>query len=245
MAKAACTVTDDAGRLLHLNKPAQRIISLAPDLTEILFVIGAGKQTTGVMSGSDYPAAAKQITSVGSYSGIDLERIISLHPDLIVTWSNSFSRQLVTLQKLSIPVYRAEPRKLEDIPRTIKNLGCLAGTSHIANQAAQHFSRRLTELRQRYAAQKPVTVFYQIGSYSLITINKDSWINQAIELCGGRNIFAAATSIAPEVSWEAVVTMNPDVIISDATQSNWRQRWQAWRTMSAVQSRDYMQLIRI
>lgn len=233
-ANASCVVTDDAGRDIKLKKPAQRIISLAPDLTETLFAINAGERIVGVISGSDYPAAAKKIVQVGSYTGIDLERVIALHPDLIVTWSNTFSRSLSTLQKFNIPIYMAQPKRLEDIPRTMKNLGCLTGENQISAQAASTFTQRLELLKQKYSQQKPVTVFYQIGSYSLITINKNSWINQAIEICGGRNIFAAANIIAPEVGWEAVVTANPQVIISDATQGDWRKRWQAWPSIWAV-----------
>ena len=236
ISQAACVVTDDAGATLHLNQPAKRIISLAPDLTEILFAIGAGNQTTGVISGSDFPPAAKQVMQVGSYTGVDLERIVSLHPDLIVTWSNTFSRQLATLSKFSIPIYHAAPRNLEDIPRTIKNFGCLTGSSVKANQLAAQFSRQLQYLRHRYARQKPVRVFYQIGDYSLITINKNSWINQVIEICGGKNIFADSSMIAPEISWEAVVTMNPDVIVSDTKNPEWKKRWESWQAISAVKN---------
>lgn len=233
---AACSVTDDTGKSIATNKPARRIVSLAPDLTEILFVIDGGERVIGVVGGSDYPSRARSIIQIGSYSGIDLERIIALRPDLIVTWSKTFSRQLAVLEKFGIPIYTTQPRRLEDIPRTMKNLGCLTGLEKVANQEANKFSHRLTTLRQHYHTQKPVTVFYQIGSYSLITINKDSWINQVIELCGGHNVFAGAKFIAPEVSWEAVVAANPQVIISDAKDDNWKKNWEAWSEISAVKN---------
>lgn len=229
-----CAVTDDAGHRLQFEKPAQRIVSLAPDLTETLFAIGAGQHVVGVVSGSDYPAAAKKIASVGSSSGIDLEKTMLLRPDLIVTWDHHFPREIAAFQKLGIPIYVAKPVRLEDIPRTMTNLGCLAGTKKDATEQAAYFSHELAHLQKQYQLKKPVTVFYQIGDYSLITINKNSWINQVITLCGGRNVFADMTSTASEVSWEAVIAANPDVILSDTTHPSWQSRWQRFQTLSAV-----------
>lgn len=231
---AACFVKDDTHQTLHLQKPALRIISLAPDATEILFAIGAGSHVAGVMQGSDYPPPAKKIAVVGSYSGIDLEKIISLKPDLIVSWGNSFSRPLSLLKKSGVPVYVTNTHTLEDVARTMKNLGCLAGTEGFAQKTAEDYLQKLTLLKNKYRTQKPVTVFYQIGSYSLITINKNSWINQAIHLCGGENIFENAFFTAPEVSWEAVLNANPQVIISDAKEADWKNTWLKWKMITAV-----------
>jgi len=229
-----CTLHDDTGQLIHLTQPATRIISLAPDSTENLFAIGAEKKIIGVISGSDYPAAAKEIPIIGSYMGLDLERIIALHPDLIVTWGHLFSRQLDALKKMAIPIYTVEPKKLEDIPRTLKNLGCLTGNEKTANQVADNFSKQLLVLSKQYAHEKKVTVFYQIGADSLITINKESWINEVISLCGGQNIFANVKTLAPEIDWESLIVADPQVIISDAINLDWRNYWQRWPQLTAV-----------
>lgn len=210
-----CVVTDDQGVKIALKKSAKRIISLAPDITESLFAIGAGKNIIGAVGG-DYPSAARSILSVGSYTGLDLERIILLHPDLIITWKHSFQRQLAILKKLGIPVYTTDPKRLEDIPHHMMNMGCLTGNEKNAKRQADDFFKELAALKARFQQQKPITVFYQIGSYSLITINQDSWINQVITLCGGQNVFAHATLAAPEISMEALITANPEVIITDA-----------------------------
>lgn len=233
---AACEISDDFGNKLQLEKPARRIISLAPDLTETLFAIGASNQLVGVIDGSDYPEAAKATQRIGSYSGIDLEKMMTLHPDLIVNWGNNFSRQLTTLGKMSMPIYHSDPHHLEDIARRIQHLGCLTGNEIAANKLAENFIQQLNNLKQRYANKKPVTVFYQIGSHSLITINKDSWINQVIILCGGRNLFAEVKTIAPEITWEAVVVANPQVIINSTTDADWKTPWQAWQKMDAVKN---------
>lgn len=232
---AACTVTDDAGNQIQLEKPARRVISLAPDITEILFAAGAGSHVIGVMQGSDYPAAARDIPVIGSYTGLDLEKIYTLRPDLIVSWGNMFPRQIAALKKLHIPVYINSPRRLEDIPRAMRQLGCLTGEEHAASLAAERFSHALAGLRKQYSGKESLRVFYQIGSYSLMTVNKDSWINQMISLCGGRNVFADLPAIAPEISWESLLAARPDAIISDDSQPGWKQRWQTRRSVPAVQ----------
>lgn len=231
---SAYAVVDDIGENISLAKGATRVISLAPDITEILFSIGAGKQIVGVVSASDYPLAAKKIPRVGSYSGIDLERIAALHPDLIVTWSHTFTRQLAPLKKLGIAIYTTEPHRLEDIPRTMLALGDLTNNVKTAQQQAQKFEKDLTNLRLQYRDAHPVSVFYQIGDYGLLTINKASWINQAIALCGGKNIFAEANLSVPEVDLEAVIKANPEVILTDAESKNWHKKWGAWPEMRAT-----------
>ena len=233
---SACTITDDAGVTLELARPAQRIISLAPDITETLFAIGAGHRVVGVVRGSDYPLTARTIPLIGSYMGIDIERILALHPDLIVTWSNTFFRQLQVLRKFGIAVYTTQPRHLEDVPRAMRNLGCLTGLEHAANYVADNFSAQLAQIREHYETQKPVTVFYQIGAYSLLTINKESWINQVIVLCGGRNVFAEATFITPEVDWEAIIAQNPQAVLNGAVDDKWKKRWIERSELSAVKS---------
>src|SRR5262249_22264393 len=138
-------------------------------------------------------------------------------------------------KKLGIPIYTTKPQHLEDIPHSMKNLGCLMNLNARANQAATQYSARLHALYRRYHAQKKLSVFYQLGSYALMTVNKDSWINEVITLCGGANIFAEAKTITPEIGWEAVIAANPQVIITDATQADWKKRWQAWPQLTAIQ----------
>ena len=230
----ALEVSDDQNDRIILKKPAHRIISLSPDITEILFDIGAGSQVVGVVSGSDYPDAAKHIPRIGSYLGIDLEKILVLHPDLIVTWDHVFLRQTRAFKQFSIPVYTVMSKNLEDIARTMKNLSILTGQEKHGFQQAQQWMRTLATIKKKYHRQKTVSVFYQLGSYSLMTINQDSWINQVITFCGGHNVFANTKKIATEVSLEAVIYANPQVIINDGRAADWQKRWQAFPMMKAV-----------
>lgn len=230
----ACDAVDDAGHSVHLQKKAIRIITLAPDITEIVFAIGAGQDVVGVVSGSDYPAKARQLPIVGSYQGLDLERILALKPDLIITWKQNFSRQLAILEKQGIPIYRTDPKQLEDIPRTMQRLGCLTGQTVRARESAKQFLHALSLLKKRYQHVMPVTVFFQIGDHSLLTINHESWINEVISLCGGRNIFADASLSTPEVSMESLLSANPTVILNGAMDDGWKADWRQWPTLTAV-----------
>lgn len=229
----ALDVLDDSGQRVHLTHPAQRIVSLAPDLTEILFAIGAGNKIVGVIKGSDYPEAAKKYPVIASYNSVDRERLQTLHPDLIVVWSESSFR--FALQKGSVPIYYSHPNQLQDIPRTMEKLGILAGVSPVAHKAAQSLQARLDFLQKKYADQPPVTVFYELWHDPLITVTQKSWINEAIQLCGGENIFKNLQGVAPVVTLEAVLLKNPDMIVSTESSTNWKTKWLQWHTLTATQ----------
>jgi len=229
----ACEVTDDAGKTIHLAGPAQRIISLAPDLTELLFVSGAGKKIVGVMKGSDFPLAARQIPVVASYNSLNEEAILALHPDLIVMWAGNGVTAETRLSRLGIPLFLSHQRDLTDIPKTMQKFGCLAGTTEIADRAALHFSNQLHQLVVRYQQKKSIRVFYEVAARPLMTINEESWINQVISLCGGKNIFANIKVIAPVISQEAVILANPDVIMGREV-----SEWRAWPMLRAVQKKN-------
>jgi iron complex transport system substrate-binding protein len=217
----ACEVIDDAGQTIHLNHPAQRIISLAPDITEIVFSIGAGKNIVGVMRGSDYPLQAKKIPIVASYNNVDTEAILALHPDLIIRWSDDHASE--QLKKLAIPVYVSHQKNILDIPETMRRLGCLTGTEKNAEKTATQFFQQYQKIKSKYSHKKTVTVFYQVWPKPLMTITKTSWINEVITLCGGKNIFENLHGAAPQVSLESVIVANPDVIIGSHVE-NWQRK---------------------
>lgn len=227
----ACDVVDDAGHQLIFPHPAKRIISLAPDVTELLFAAGAGDRIVGVMRGSDYPPRAKSLPLVGSADHIDSEIVLQLQPDLIVTWSETTIP--AALKNRGIPIYVNHPQKITDVPKTLRKLGCLASTESIANAAADDYLKRYHALQKHYGEAKPLTVFYQLWSTPLMTVSKKSWIDGAITLCGGNNIFAAFHHAAFPVDMEAVIHLNPDVIMS-SDNSAWKAKWQRFSMMNAV-----------
>src|SRR5258705_8147812 len=208
---ATVSVTDDTGATVTLPALAQRVISLAPHVTEMLYAAGGGAKLIGAVTYSDYPPEAKQIPRVGDNKALDLERIVALKPDLIVVWRHgNAQRQLDRLRDLHIPLYFNEPHHLDDIAVTLTKLGTLLGTSPTADAAANAYRNDIAQLRARYAARPPVSVFYQVWDDPLMTLNGAHMISDVIALCGGRNVFAKLEPLVPTVSTEAVLAANPE-----------------------------------
>jgi iron complex transport system substrate-binding protein len=235
---AEIRLADDSGRGVTLKQPAQRIISLAPHITELLFAAGAGEHVVGTVEYSNYPTVAQRIPRVGDSAQLDLERIVALKPDLIVVWQNgNAQRQLDKLLRLGIPVFYNASRRLSDIARAIEQLGRLAGTETIALPTARAFVAREAELHQRYARRALVTVFYQIWDKPLMTVNGDHLISNVIQLCGGQNVFADLKLLTPVISTEAVLAIDPEAIggvTAEAGQAGNLDGWKKWPRLKAV-----------
>ncbi len=233
-------VVDDAGNTIKLKMPAQRIISLAPHATEMLFAAGAGSRLVGAVNYSDYPKQALKIIRVGNYDSFDAEQILTLKPDLIVAWqSGNPTAQVERLRDLGLTIYLSEPRDIEDVPHNLERLGELAGTAKTAKQAATAFRQRFARLRQNYADRALVSVFYEIWNQPLMTINGEHLISRMIQLCGGRNVFADLSSLAPVIEVEAVLKADPEVIIGGGMNKQspeWLEHWRRYPLLKAVQS---------
>src|SRR6185436_6359412 len=213
--RADIAVRDDYGNTVRLGKPAARIVSLAPHLTELVYAAGAGASMVGAVAYSDYPAAARELPRVGGDTTVSLEAVLALKPDLIVAWPNPGSVRIIDrLGELALPVFRSEPRELEDIATTIERLGALGGTPKEAQGAARAFRARKAELERRYANRAKVRVFYQVWNRPLLTVNGDHVISKVIRLCGGENVFASLPLIAPEIDAEALLRAKPEVVIA-------------------------------
>ena len=237
-AQAAITVKDDGGNTVTLQKPAQRVISLAPHVTEMLFAAGGGSHVVGVVSYSDFPEEAKKIPQIGSNREVDLERIMALKPDLIVVWRHGSSeRQIDMVRKLGVPLFHSEPQKLEDIPESVARLGQLMGTEKTANPAADALRQQLVSLRSRYANRPPVRVFYQVWDKPLYTLNGKHIVSDALRLCGAENIFAKLPVTAPVVSVEGVLQENPEAIFATAEKNyGGVSMWKPYGTLLAVRN---------
>jgi iron complex transport system substrate-binding protein len=239
---AAITVTDDSGATVTLAAPAQRVISLAPHVTELIYAAGGGSRLVGAVSYSDYPPEAKQIPRVGDNKALDLERIAALKPDLIVVWRHGNAQaQLEHLRALHIPLFFSEPHQLDDVAQTLIKLGTLLGTSNIADAAASRYRQDIAGLRARYANRPSVSVFYQVWDQPLMTLNGTHMVSDVITLCGGRNVFAKLEPLVPTVSTEAVLAANPEAIFTasaGATKPDkplpQLDRWRAWPSLTAV-----------
>lgn len=237
-AQAAVTVQDDAGNRVTLDKPAQRVISTAPHITELLFAAGGGERVVGTMNFSDYPEAAKRIPVIGSNAQIDMERLLALRPDLLVVWqTGNTERQLTQLKSLGIPIFYSEPKKLDDVATSLTRLGQLLGTDAAAQAAARDYRQKIAKLAGSYAQRPPVRVFYQIWEKPLFTLNGEHIVSDVLRVCGGRNIFAGLKVTAPSVSTEAVLQENPEAIIGGEQHDGQAgiTLWKSYKGLQAVQ----------
>ena len=240
---ASLSAVDDTGQTITLPRPAQRVLTLSPHTTELVFAAGAGDRIVGTVAYSDYPPAARAIPRVGDNKAFDLERIAAMQPDLAVVWRHGNAQgQLAVLAKLGIPVFYSDPRRLDQLPFTLERLGVLVGTPDRARQAAAVYRARLAALRQTYAARPPVVVFYQVWEQPLMTLNGAHMVSDVVTACGGRNLFAAEALLVPTVSTEAVVAGNPEVIVTASMGATRAarpladlQHWKRWNGMTAVQ----------
>jgi iron complex transport system substrate-binding protein len=239
-ALAQIKATDDAGHAIALSQPAQRIVTLAPFLTELVYAAGAGDKLAAVSAWSDFPREAKKKPVIGDASAIDMERLVSLKPDLIIAWkSGGHPADTERLSRYGMQVFAVEAARIADIPRLLRAIGQLAGTQATAEQAASGFEQRLQTLRQRYAANPPQKVFFEIWHSPLITVSGKHFISEAMRICGGQNIFADVNALTPTVGLESIYAANPQVIISStsARDQDAMAPWRAHPKLQAVNSK--------
>ncbi len=235
----AAGVTDDTGARIELRAPARRIVSLAPNVTELLYAAGAGDRIVGTVFGADWPAAARNLRRVGDAHGLDLEAIFTLKPDLVVTWPYTSPGQVDVLRARGLPVFTVDPHDIGGIASVLERLGTIAGTAGTADPAARSFRERYEALRAQYAGRAPVRVFYEVWNSPLVTLGGQHLVTRAIEACGGRNVFAALTQPAPTVSAEAVIAAQPDAIVAGVDGGRppgWLDEWKRWPGVPAVAS---------
>ncbi|MGE0371194.1 MAG: cobalamin-binding protein [Gammaproteobacteria bacterium] len=230
----AVTLTDDRGKELTLEQPAARIVSLAPNLTELLFEAGAGDRLIGAVAYSDFPDAARRVPRIGEASRLNIEEILTLKPDLVVAWKTGNNREdYEKLERLGLKVYVLEPDRIARIPNIIEDLGRLTGTGDVADRAADAFRVRYADLQRRYAGRTPVTVFYQIWERPLMTINGTHFISDVLRQCGGKNVFDSLPLLAPAVDLEAVIATDPQAILINASAGD-PDNWRRWPTVTAA-----------
>lgn len=233
----ALSVVDDAGTRIEIGAPAVRIVTLAPHAAELVDAAGAGSRIVGVVRGTDYPPDVRSRPVIGDVAALDVERIVMLAPDLIVTWPWTTPRQVSSLRARGIPVFEANARTIDGIATDIERLGRLTGTSTVAAEAARAFRARVAEVTNRPRRGPPLRVFYQVSGAPLFTLGGTHLVSQALALCGGRNVFAQLTLPAPEVNVEAVLATNPQVIVAgtdDGRRPSWLDAWSQWPALDAV-----------
>jgi iron complex transport system substrate-binding protein len=224
------SIRDDRGQTVTLARPAQRIVTLAPHLTELAYAAGAGNRLVGVAGYSDYPPEGAAIPRVGDAVRVDAESILALKPDLVLAWrSGNPPAEVGRIEQVGFPVFVTEPSRLSDIPRLLRAIGALAGTGPPAEAAAAGFERDIRALRGRYAKAPRVRVFYLIWHKPLLTVSGAHLISETIELCGGENVFADLKQLTPAVSLEALMAARPHAVLGGSSSGGGEQFIAQWR----------------
>jgi iron complex transport system substrate-binding protein len=239
-AAPAFIVVDDAGRKISLPHVPQRIVSMAPGATEMLFAGGAGQRVIATVEFSDEPAEARKIPRIGDSNAIDIERVVALRPDVVVVWEGGNNvAQVNRLERLGLPLYRHKVERLADLPVALRRLGALTDTRDVAEKAARDIESRVARLQQRYGRSGGVTVLLEVWNRPIYTVGGSHMMTDSLRLCGARNVFADLKEQGPSVDTEAVIGRDPDVIVAVAptgTASGWLDEWRRFRSLRAVRN---------
>ena len=212
---------------------ATRVVSLAPSLSEIVVELGATDLLVGRLEAGETLPELVNVASVGGYGQLDMERLLSLRPDLILLWPGSVGvAQRDQLKRLNIPTFTAEPKNLTQLIDQVEGVATALNRAERGRELAARLRARLEQLRQQHAREQPLRVFYQVWDRPLYTVGGGQIISDALALCGARNVFADVSLPAPQVSVESVLQRNPDVIIA-GTQAQ-LDAWKAWPQLEAV-----------
>lgn len=215
--------------------PAQRVVTFAPNLAEIMFAVGAGEQLVGVSAWSDFPRDVLELPEIGDAFTIDQEQLSLLEPDLVLVWESGMPAH--TVDELRQRGYRVETistRNLDDIAKAILRIGDLTGQQPRAQQAARTFVEELEALRTANHDAEPIDVFFQISARPLYTINREHFISEIIRICGGQSIFDDLENFAPTVSVESVLDRNPEVMLAAANAGDDAfTEWSRWPEFAA------------
>jgi len=241
---AAKQLTDQTGRQVRVPDSPQRVVSLAPSLTECVFALEREDRLAGVSANSDHPPAASELPKVGTYVSPDLERIVSLEPDLCLATRDGNPVSLVRrLEELGVPVFALDSRDLEGVFDSLRLLGRILEAEQKAGELVRDLKQRIERVQQWVArAEHRPRVFYQIGTSPIVSAGSDTFIHELIRRAGGTNL-AAGPKQYPRYSREEVLVLNPEIIIVSSMTGNRelthkvRGMWSEFPGIEAVRSK--------
>lgn len=233
-------VTDQLGRKIILSDNPARVITLAPSITEIVFALGQKRRLVGVTRYSDFPPEAKEIPGVGSYVDLDLEKIISLTPDLCIATKDGNPREVVySLESLKIPVYVVAPRDLDSVMDTVSEIGRLLKVTEKAGELVENMRSRIERVDSIVSTvdHRP-RVFFQIGIAPIVSVGTNTYIHDLITRAGGKNL-AEGRVPYPRYSREQVLSLSPEVFIITSMARKQvfekiKAEWSRWSGLPAV-----------
>ena len=234
---AGCSGEDDTASTVEhvVTGPAQRVVTFAPHLAEMMHAVGAEQQLVGVSAWSDYPPSVRNLPEVGDAFTVDQEQLRLLEPDLLLIWESGMPTN--TVDELRQSGYRVEvirTRGIADVASAMTRIGELTGRQDHAAEAVARYQREIADLRTTYADAAPITVFFQVSARPLYTVNAEHFISEVIAVCGGRNVFADLDDLAPSVAVEAIIERDPEVMLAgtDAGDDAFAV-WSRWPELAA------------
>jgi len=229
-AGAEIRVSDDIGEDVILLKPARRVISLAPHITELIYSLGAEKQIVGTVKYSDYPPEASMLPRIGDAFSLNIESVLALKPDLIIAWhTGGNNRPIERLRSLGLPVYTNEAKSLAGIGEAIIDIATLLGKNERGFALQQEFVTALEN--SRVVKKSSPVIFFQISDQELYTVSSEHLIGQAINHCGGKNLFSDISPNVSQVNQEMILANQPDVIVvtqRPGSESAWVKTWRGF-----------------
>lgn len=214
-------VTDDLGRTVPIPQKIRRAVSLAPNLTEIIFAVGAGDRLVGVTTFCNYPEEARAIAKVGDTMTPNMETIVALKPDVVfVSTASQIETFMKTLEANGIKVYVTNPNSLDGVFANLRQFGELFGTQAIADKLIADQEKRVSLVWDRVGDQKPVRVFVQISKEPLFTIGKQSFLTAILEKAGSVSVTKDVETAYPKISKETASALTPEAIILSDSEDN-------------------------
>jgi iron complex transport system substrate-binding protein len=238
----ARTVTDGTGRSVNIVSVPQRIISLAPGITETLYALGLADNIAGVTTFCDWPAAARTKQQIGGFTNPSIEKIVSLKPDLIIATADGNRQDTVQqLEKLGLPVYVTNPSNINGFLRSILNIGKITNREDAAEALVKNLQKRLNNIAAQIRHKKKPRVFFQMGMEPVFTAGRGTLINEVIERAGGINVAGLDTARYPVYSAEGIITTSPEVIVfapmvNDKEFASVKRFWQKFGEIPAVKN---------
>lgn len=235
-------VTDQLGRTVTLPDNPQRIVAMAPSITEIIFALGQEHRLKGVTRFSDFPQGALLLPKVGSYVHLDLERIVALKPDLCLAVKDGNPIEVIQrLESLKIPVYAVNPKNFTSVMQTIVKIGELLHTAGKANRLVGSMNDRIQRVKSLVAktTHRP-KVFFQIGINPIVAVGTDTYNHELIVLAGGKNL-SEGPILYPRFSREQILGLSPDIFIitsmaREKVFDEIKADWAKWPDIPAVRN---------
>jgi len=235
-------MVDQTGEEIELPNVAERVVALAPSITEMIYSLGAEDRLVGVTTYSNYPPQAESLPRIGSYVKLDLEKIVALKPDLCLAIKDGNPRRSVdAVRRVGIPVFAIDPRNIEQIVEAYVMLGEVLGKRARADMLAADMNQRMIQVKKRVIQQRSrPRVFFQISDSPIVSAGKNSYIDRLIDIAGGYNL-AGKSNAYPRYSWEDILIMQPEVVLlssmtGERSQDQLKSQWLQWPELPAVKN---------